>query len=182
MPNQTSIRISSGELHGRKIPLKSGLCHPMGERERLALFNSLSALDFSNFSILDLFAGSGALGLESLSRGAKEVIFIESNPELAQNLKTNLKNLNLSNRGKVIPKKVQSALEELPTPKFDLIFADPPYDNLQPAFLEKIPALLKTNGIFILSHPKGTSFEIQGLTLKTTRTYANCSLTQYTTD
>ena len=193
MSKQTSVHITSGELRGRKISFEADLCHPMGERERLALFNSLSSYDFSKLCILDLFSGSGALGIEALSRGAKSVTLVENNPKLAKNLKANLEMLNLADRATIIPKKVQVTIDDFLAAKtnstpsnhsnspttFDLIFADPPYDDFQTDFLSHIPTLLSKNGIFVLSHPKNTSFEIPSLTLKSTRTYAGCTLSFY---
>ena len=79
--HRTSIRLISGIHGGRKLSIPKDLCHPMGERERNALFNKLDSLiSLRGIYVLDLFSGSGALGLECLSRGAAHVVFVERNP------------------------------------------------------------------------------------------------------
>ena len=91
------MQIISGIYKNKKIlsPLDSRT-HPMGSREKLALFNSLTSLlpnnSFIGLSVLDVFAGTGALGLEALSRGAKNVIFVEKSREIAKILAKNIKN------------------------------------------------------------------------------------------
>ena len=174
------VRITGGNLSGRKLFFPSGLCHPMGDRERLALFNSL-AHNFSleNACILDLFAGSGALGIEALSRGATRATFVEKNHTLTHALEKNLQTLGAIDRATVLTKKVSSALAELTDANFDLVFADPPYDHLQPDFLMDIAKILAPNGIFILSNPVGANPEAPELSLVDSRTYAGCQLDFY---
>ncbi len=168
------IKITSGKLRGRTLKLPENLCHPMGSRERLALFNYLG--DIQNLKVLDLFAGSGALGVEALSRGAASVTFVETNPKIITHLKQNLLVLDLTADTKIIKQKVQSFQTE---EKFDLIFADPPYDNLQLDFLQNIPALISPNGIFVLSNPTGSSPKIPQLKLISSKVYAGCQLSFY---
>ena len=98
------VRITSGRLRGRKLETPGGKTHPMGERERLALFNMISDY-LPRTTVLDAFAGSGALGIEALSRGASEVVFVESNREAAQCIRRNLVSLGFeaTSRGDVDP-------------------------------------------------------------------------------
>jgi 16S rRNA (guanine966-N2)-methyltransferase len=86
--------------------------------------------------ILDLFSGSGALGLEALSRGASFVIFVEENPKAAQVIQQNIKSLGLVEQAQVLVKKAESCLKYLEgEPPFDFVFMDPPYHK---GFEEKI--------------------------------------------
>ncbi|MDO4742371.1 MAG: RsmD family RNA methyltransferase, partial [Candidatus Saccharibacteria bacterium] len=143
------LRITSGEKRGAFILTPGGKTHPMGERERLALFNMLGPVNRK--TVLDLFAGSGALGIEALSRGAKSVIFVDSSPLAARSIKRNLEKLGYADRAIV---KLGSVINFRAEQKFDLIFADPPYDDYNPEDLANIPELLKKGGLFVLSHPK----------------------------
>ncbi len=152
----------------------------MGDRERLALFNRLG--DISGQNVLDLFSGSGALGLEALSRGATSVVFIDASPKLTSALKANLDLLNLSTKGQVSTQKVQTFLDSptVPDHKYDLIFADPPYDHLQFSTLQNIADFLSPQGIFTLSHPSTTPApDIAKLTPVSSKSYAGCQLTFY---
>ncbi|MBR0480641.1 16S rRNA (guanine(966)-N(2))-methyltransferase RsmD [Candidatus Saccharibacteria bacterium] len=181
MANLGTLRITGGTLSGRKLTFPSNLCHPMGERERLALFNSLSASrDFDNVRILDLFAGSGALGIEALSRGAAHAVFVEKNHTLANQLKSNLEKLEVFGYATVLPKNALTVLDELTGLKFDFIFADPPYDDLQPDFLQNIANFLTDNGIFILSNPVNVNPDVPNLRLISQKTYAGCQLGFFT--
>ena len=124
-----SIRIISGQWRGRRLPVLDieGL-RPSTDRVRETLFNWLMH-DVSGAHCLDLFAGSGALGLECLSRGASSTLFIESNKHVATQLQQYLQTLEALNSGAVV---LQSALSFLAKPasrQFDLVFLDPPFDS-----------------------------------------------------
>ncbi len=177
LPNKSGslIRITSGKLKGRSIKSpNSSLTHPMGSREKLALFNMVSD-HLTGAKVLDAFAGSGALGIEALSRGASEVVFIEKNRQIAQIIQENLKNLNCLDRARVGIMDVKNFTTK---GKFDLIIADPPYDNFNLTDFSNLASLLTDDGIFILSHPKEAP-EITGLKLIKTRSYAAAHLSVY---
>ena len=131
------LRIIAGKWRGRKIafPDIPGL-RPTPDRVRETLFNWLAPV-ISEAIYLDLFAGSGALGFEALSRGAKQVVFVDESSEVIQQLNANQKLLACGNL-KIIQK---SALEYLETcdEKFDVVFLDPPF---QSDLLEKCCALI----------------------------------------
>lgn len=166
-----NVRLTGGAFGGRKISTPGETTHPMGERERLALFNMLG--DLVGTSLLDAFAGSGALGLEALSRGAAHVVFIEKNAAAARVIRENLAALGAS--GEVIVGDVASAyLAE----KFDTILADPPYDDLKIEKILPLVDLLKDGGTLVLSHP-GEAPAIEGLVLEKTRQYAAAHLSFY---
>ena len=122
------LKITSGVYRGRIIQSLPGLeTRPTTERLRQAWLNCLQ-MGLHDSRVLDLFSGSGALGLEAISRGAAFVVFVESNPKAAAVIQQNIKTLGVQNKAKVIIKKVELALAELSTePAFDFIFMDPPY-------------------------------------------------------
>ncbi|MBL4674325.1 MAG: 16S rRNA (guanine(966)-N(2))-methyltransferase RsmD [Arenicella sp.] len=138
-----SIRIIAGQWRGRRLPVLDidGL-RPSTDRVRETLFNWLMH-DIAGARCLDLFAGSGALGLECLSRGASSVVFVESDKRIASQLQQNLQILNCLDGGEVI---VQSAINFLRHPaatQFDLVFLDPPFDS---DLLAQAMPLLVENG------------------------------------
>ncbi len=200
-PRLTSdLRVISGLYKGQRLRSpESALTHPMGAREKLALFNLLQPYLNHGSKVLDLYAGSGALGIEALSRGANEVIFVEKSPHIARLITENLAVLNLAPenlpvssptpdqslparpRVQVFPESVStfcSRPEYLSY--FDIILADPPYDNFHPEDFANINQILNPDGVFILSSPaKIDPPEIPGLQQETTRTYAAARLTVY---
>lgn len=167
-----SLKITSGLYRGRTIKTPGGKTHPMGERERLALFNMISSY-VPGAVVLDAFAGSGALGIEALSRGASEVVFIENNSGAVRTIRENLANLGAD--GEVIACKVSSYV---PEDKFDLILADPPYDAFDETEVACLIGCLKPEGIFVLSHP-GEVPEFEGLQLLKSRKYAGATISVF---
>lgn len=170
-----NIRITSGELRGRLIKSpKSSLTHPMGAREKLALFNMIT--DFlPNARVLDAFSGSGALGIEAISRGAKEVAFIEKDKKASQVIRENLKALNLSENTIVFTMDVRNfTTNDL----FNIVIADPPYDNFNVDNILYLTRFIKDGGVLVLSHP-GDAPVISGLYLTTSRKYAGATLSIY---
>lgn len=119
------LRIIGGEWRGRKLsfPAADDL-RPTPDRVRETLFNWLQGI-IEGARCLDLFAGSGALGLEALSRGAGEVVFVEQNPRVADQIRQHLTTLKCTH-GRVINSDAFSFLRGPVTP-FDIIFLDPPY-------------------------------------------------------
>ncbi len=122
---QGQLRIIGGDWRGRKLsfPALEGL-RPTPDRVRETLFNWLQ-MDIAGARCLDLFAGSGALGLEALSRGAAEVIFVEKSARAAGAIRDHLALLK-SGRGQVVNSDALNFLTPAATP-FDIIFLDPPY-------------------------------------------------------
>jgi 16S rRNA (guanine966-N2)-methyltransferase len=101
---------------------------PTADRVREALFNVLAArLDFDGLAVLDLYAGSGALGLEALSRGAATAVFVESDARAAALIERNVATLGLAG-ATVLTRRVAAALNSEPDRPVDLVLADPPYD------------------------------------------------------
>jgi len=122
-------RIISGTAGGRRLKVPRTGVRPTGDRARVALFNALShLLDLRGAAVLDLYAGSGALGLEALSRGAANAVFVESAPGVLPVLKENLASLDLPG-GRVIAGSVPKVVGGHPPAAFDLVLADPPYET-----------------------------------------------------
>lgn len=167
-----SLRITAGKYRGRKIATPGGATHPMGERERLALFNMIVNY-VPGAKVLDAFAGSGALGIEALSRGAVEAIFIEKSAEACRVIRENLQNLDL------VAEVWQGDIKNFTTEnKFELILADPPYDNFKISEVTHLLQFLQGSGIFVLSHP-GEAPELAGMTLLKSRKYAGARISVY---
>lgn len=123
------MRVIAGKLKGRTIKMpKSKLVRPTTDKNKEAIFNSLNNfIDFDGITACDIYAGSGSLGIEIISRGAKEVHFIEKNYNVQNVLKENLTTLGVMNRAKVFRTDAVrfSNLEE--HIQYDLIIADPPF-------------------------------------------------------
>lgn len=151
------MRIISGIYSGRvlssKIPEGT---RPTTDMAREALFNSLNnIITFENIRVLDLFAGTGAIGIEALSRGALLSVFIESGFKQIQTIKSNLEILKInSSQAKIIKRKVLDFLTSTKDEeKYDLIFADPPYKlNEYSSILEIISdkKILNLEGLIVL--------------------------------
>ena len=172
MPRKDNqIRIISGKLGGRLIDTpKTSKTHPMGDRERSAIFNRLRE-EIAGKDVLDAFAGSGAIGLEALSLGANSVDFLENNRKAMQALHANIDKFKLGDKGKVI-RRVQR--------EYDIIFADPPYDDPQYAYIEELLKSLKHGGIFVLSHPETPApIDFRGLALFSDKKYAAAHIKMY---
>ena len=172
MPRKNSqIRIISGKLGGRLIDTpKTDKTHPMGDRERSAIFNRLRG-EIADKVILDAFAGSGAIGLEALSLGAAEVDFLENNRKAAKTIHDNIAKFKLEDKAKLV-RKIRD--------EYDIIFADPPYDNPQYTYIEEILKSLKHGGIFVLSHPESPApWEFRGLSLFSDKSYAAAHIKMY---
>src|ERR1700681_3654621 len=128
------MRVIAGTYRSRILKSLKGLAlRPTSDRLRETLFNVLG-LNVSGARFLDLFAGTGAVGIEALSRGATEVVFIESHPPAAALIRENLESLGIRGGAKVLRMAEMRALERLVAghepgaPSFDIVFVDPPYD------------------------------------------------------
>ena len=120
-------RLISGAAGGRRLKVPRTGVRPTGDRAREALFNSLKALlDLRGAAVLDLYAGSGALGLEALSRGASTVLFVENSLGVVPVLKENLAAVGLPG-GRIVTGSVPTVVDGAPPAQFDLVLADPPY-------------------------------------------------------
>jgi 16S rRNA (guanine966-N2)-methyltransferase len=126
---KNSIRITGGNLKGKKIPFdfKSSL-RPTSSKLREVLFNWLQ-FEIQDYKCLDLFAGTGALGIEAISRGAEKTVFIESNKKNYLSIKNSISELNLKNYSMVLFKDGLNWIKENDLSMFDLILLDPPFNK-----------------------------------------------------
>jgi 16S rRNA (guanine966-N2)-methyltransferase len=126
------MRVIAGDHRGRRVVTPRGLeTRPVTARVRESIFSRLAARDsIVDATVLDLFAGSGAFGLEALSRGARRVVFVDRSLSAARAIRQNLRRLKLSQRAVIINTDYRSALRELSAggERFRLAFIDPPFD------------------------------------------------------
>lgn len=150
------VRIIGGEFGGRIIDSPRGRStHPMGERIRNALFNSIQH-DLSGAVVLDAYAGTGALGLEALSRGAAYATFVESGRVAQKIIAKNIEKLQLDeSRAQLCRMRVNSWISTHPDARFDIILVDPPYYSYEKHFstIERLLGLLKPGALMVLSKP-----------------------------
>lgn len=120
-------RIVAGTAGGRRLRVPPAGTRPTSDRVREALFSVLHArMDFDGVRVLDLYAGSGALGLEALSRGASHALLVESDKKAAAIIRGNIGDLGLPG-AELRPGAVASVLAGPPPERYDLVFSDPPY-------------------------------------------------------
>ena len=126
------LRIIGGELKGKRLySIRGSAVRPTADRLRESIFNILFPCIHGSI-VLDLFAGTGAYGIEALSRGAESAVFIDNNKEALSAIKKNLVSCAYDNKARVISwdiRKNLNCLNLIPYSRFDLIFIDPPYDQ-----------------------------------------------------
>lgn len=124
------LRVTGGDLRGRRVHMpRGGKVRPAGGRVREAIFNLLGH-HLHGLRVLDLYAGSGILGIEALSRGAAHAVFVEKDPAVAAVLARNLAGLDLTGRTEIIRQDVNRFLKNMEPPggkPFELVFLDPPF-------------------------------------------------------
>lgn len=123
------MRVISGSARGKKLVSLEGMnTRPTLDRVKEALFNIIQ-FDIADKTVLDLFAGSGAIGIEAISRGAKSVTFCDNSIDAIKVIKTNIENTKTSNKATVLNKDYMQALKYLAKNniQFDIIYLDPPY-------------------------------------------------------
>ena len=147
------IKIIAGEFKGRKLNnLKIDTLRPTQAKVRKSIMDSIR--DFNDKIVLDLFAGIGTLGIEAISRGAKEVRFVEKNSKIVKVLDKNLNMLCLSDRTTIVRGDVMRFLDN-EYQKYDIIFADPPYRKYSFQDLySPVSNIINNNGIFCYESEK----------------------------
>ena len=175
------LRITSGWFRSRRIDTpRTSRTHPMGDRIRSSLFNKI-ATELVDATVLDAFAGSGALGLEALSRGAKHVTFIDKDRVAQKVIAKNIELLGVEHRTKLIRSSISGWLGTSDDDQeFDIIFADPPYHDLQLGSIARLTKLLKPDGLMVLSLPNSAEApDYAQLTQIDARSYGDATLTFY---
>ena len=168
----------------------------MGSREKIALFNMLNDY-LPGAKVLDAYAGSGALGIEALSRGADEVLFVEEGHIAMRTIVMNCMSLGIEeeqvafyrgavsafyekfiqNKGVALDPRMAMAMETFPE-EVDVIIADPPYDDFKVEDIENLTEYLADEGVLALSHP-GEAPDLPGLTLEKSHQYAGATISIY---
>ncbi|MGH9553277.1 MAG: 16S rRNA (guanine(966)-N(2))-methyltransferase RsmD [Terriglobales bacterium] len=153
--------ITGGEARGRRITIPEGLSvRPTASKIRQALFNILGAR-IKGAHFLDVFAGSGLMGIEALSRGAAALVAIEENRKMTRAIQDSLDRLEYRENARVMQGDFRSLFGHLPRRSFDIAFADPPYKSSFASSVVQSLAreeLLKPDGILIVEHVKGYGF------------------------
>jgi 16S rRNA (guanine966-N2)-methyltransferase len=165
------VRVVAGEFKGRRLVAPRGVrTRPTADRVREALFSMLG--DVSGARVLDLYAGSGALGIEALSRGAGSAVFVDRDPRAVAAIERNLESLGLEQE--VLR---QDAVRFLARAEgtFDLVFCDPPYDSasrLAGPLAQGLPALTSEHARIVTESDKRNPLELP-FPLITERTYGD---------
>ncbi len=148
------MRIVAGEAKGRRLAAPPGAdTRPTSDKVRAAVFNVLGQF-FEGGRVLDLYAGTGALALEALSRGCAEATCVDASPEAAAVIARNAETCGLAARVKVVRRRVADALPMLPPGAYDLAFVDPPYAEGPGAALEALPRVLRPGATVVAEHDK----------------------------
>jgi 16S rRNA (guanine966-N2)-methyltransferase len=168
--------VIAGELRGRRIVAPKGTTtRPTSDFVRETAFNLIGPVDGA--SVIDLYAGSGALGIEALSRGAERALFVDSSREACRTIGANLEQLGL--KATVI---CQDAVRALATERrpYDLILADPPYDFASyDRLAPHLARLLAEDGLVVLQTPAAAEPALEGLNVRTSRRYGSARLTLF---
>ena len=180
------MRVITGTARGVQLKTPEGMqTRPTSDRVKEALF-SIIHFDIPGAKVLDLFGGTGQLGIEALSRGAKSAVFVDAREDACKIIRENLKRTRLEGQGKVIRGDYLEYLRRC-REKFDIILLDPPYAEV---FLENALNciaeidILETGGIIIAERPLGKelSCEFEGFTRSKDYKYGNTLLTLYRKD
>jgi 16S rRNA (guanine966-N2)-methyltransferase len=177
------MRIIAGSCKGARIFAPRGReTRPTGDRVREAAFNLLGPGAAEGATVLDLFAGSGAMGLEALSRGAVKATFVENDREACRTINRNLDKLGLEG-ATVLCQDALTALrnDSRAGARYDLVFVDPPYrrfSSLQNALIQRLPEILAPGGTLVLETAAKEEPELP-LEKRTSRRYGSARLTLF---
>ena len=175
------MRVIAGSRKGHKLAAPRGLdTRPTSDRVRENVFNLVGPVDDAH--VLDLFAGSGALGIEALSRGAASAVFVERDPDAVRTIERNLDKLRLTGarvvRGDVLLAIAQEATRGA---KYDLVLVDPPYgmlNEIQPQLARHLPPLLAPDGLLVVETDARVEPELP-LPVRTSRKYGQTRVTLF---
>ena len=175
------MRIIAGERKGHTIYAPKGLdTRPTSDRVRENVFNIVAPW-VEGARVLDLYAGSGAMGLEALSRGADSAVFVEAEADAVRAIERNLDKLRLT-RATVLRVEASTGLAQEATAgrKYDLVLADPPYAMTDYDTLARyLPRVLAEDGLLVFESSARSEPEIPGLAVRTTRRYGSTRVTVF---
>jgi 16S rRNA (guanine966-N2)-methyltransferase len=175
------MRVIAGSRKGHTIAAPPGLdTRPTSDRVRENVFNLVGPLDGA--TVLDLFAGSGALGIEALSRGADRAVFVERDPDAARTIERNLDKLRLAGARVVRADAVTTLAQEAAAGrKYDLVLVDPPYgmfEDLQPRLARYLPPVLAEDGVLVVETDARAEPDLP-LPRRTSRKYGSVRVTLF---
>jgi 16S rRNA (guanine(966)-N(2))-methyltransferase RsmD len=174
-----SVRVVAGSFRGRVLSTPHGsLTRPTASRVREAMFSILGSV--AGARVLDLYAGSGALGIEALSRGAERAAFVECERKALACLRDNVERLGLADRARVVAERVESSARTLRSgERFDLVFCDPPWKLMARALsaLEQLCSSFASDARVVLEHPAAFEAEVPGLRVVDTRRWGDTGAT-----
>lgn len=173
------MRVIAGWLGGRTFASPHGhRTHPMSDKVRGGLFGVLG--DIKGLTVLDAFAGSGALAIEAISRGADTAVAIEVDKRAHLTITENLDELGIKDRVKAIRAFAGAWSTRHQAELFDLIFIDPPYDAVPYRDLKSLPRHLKDGGTLVLSWPgREEALKFDGLQVVQSKNYGDAQLVFY---
>lgn len=173
------MRVISGYLGGRQFKSPHGhKTHPMSDKMRGALFAVLG--DIEGLTVLDTFAGTGALSYEALSRGAASSLLVDNDLQAQRAIEDNIRDLQIKTQAKLVKANVSGWSDNNPEAEFDLVLCDPPYDKLQISLIQKLVRHLSPGGTLVLSWPAAaTPPELLGLRLLEQKNYGDAQLVFY---
>jgi 16S rRNA (guanine966-N2)-methyltransferase len=173
------MRIIAGSRKGHRIDAPPGRrTRPTSDRVRENVFNLLQPW-VEGATVLDLFAGSGAMGMEALSRGAERAVFVEADPQACRVIDRNLEKLRLT--GARVYQSDAARFLATDRGSYDLIFCDPPYDEyaaLEPTLTRYLPRLLADEGLVVVETAAKTEPQLP-LTERTSRRYGAVRITLF---
>jgi 16S rRNA (guanine966-N2)-methyltransferase len=175
------VRIIAGTHRGQRIAAPKGKdTRPTSDRVRENAFNLIGPVD--DAEVLDLFAGSGAMGLEALSRGAASAVFVENDREACRTIDRNLDKLRLTG-ARVVQQDALRALaaEAAAGRRYDLVLVDPPYrrfSSLQNALIQHLPEILAQDGLLLVETAAAEEPDLP-LPMRTSRRYGAARLTLF---
>lgn len=175
------MRVITGTARGRRLETLPGEdTRPTGEKVKEGLFSAIQ-FEIEGRRVLDLFAGSGQLGIEALSRGAAGCVFVDRSREAVEVIRRNLKAANLTQNTQVLNLDADAYLQR-PGDRFDLVFLDPPYaSGLQEPMLQKVGPLVNDGGAVICESDGSQTLPetVGGLSLRRTYRYGRVALWLY---
>ena len=175
------MRIIAGERKGHTIFAPKGIdTRPTSDRVRENVFNIVAPW-VEGARVLDLYAGSGAMGLEALSRGATAVVFVEADPDAVRAIERNLDKLRLTGATVVRANATSGLAQEVAASrKYDLVLADPPHAMTDyDALARYLPRVLADDGLLVLESAARTEPELAALVVRTSRKYGSTRVTVF---